>query len=163
MCDITPTTFVFNMDDEVNFDTDMQRFARFFIQHNPDQSLYPHPDPNDKKNADVWFNFDYRRKGKHHAPNLSIEKFNSPYTKPILQKTFCKGSTLWVLKPTGLNRGRGIEVFNSLEGLNEMMNQYFSRIPVLRQKKKEDEGSGTEDEEDEEEDETMKRGFYSRF
>ncbi len=35
------------------------------------------------------------------------------------------GSYLWMLKPTGLNRGRGIYVFNNLKRLEELLNQYY--------------------------------------
>ena len=157
LSEITPTTFVFNMDDEGNFDTDMQRFARFFIKHCPNQSLYPKPDPNDKRNADVWYNFDYRKKGKYNPPHLDADnKTLSPYLQPKMSKTFSNGITTWVLKPTGLNRGRGIELFNSLESLNELMIQYFSRVTETK-KKDEKEGSGSEDS-DEEQDDKKKRG-----
>lgn len=156
--DLTPTTFVFDMDDESNFDTDMQRFAKFFINHSPDPSIYSKPDPNDKRNSDVWFNFNYRKRGKYQAPNLEAVKPTSQYLKPKMAKTFSKGSTLWVLKPTGLNRGRGIEVFNSLESLNELMDQYFSRVPNL--KKRADAGTASEESEEDEEDETKKRGSF---
>jgi len=145
------------MDDEVNFDTDMQRFSQFFIKNYSDPNFYPKPDPNDKKNSDVWYNFDYRRRGKHNPPNLSVEKPTSVYLKPKMHSTFLKGFNVWVIKPTGLNRGRGIEVFNTLESLNEIMNQYFSRVPNLKQRK--EEGSGTESGDESEEDDKKKRGI----
>lgn len=138
------------MDDEVNFDSDMQAFAKYFIKYFSDKDHYPKPDPNNKKNSDVWYNFDYRKRGKYQPPSLPTEDNTSPYLKPKMKKTFSIGSNLWVLKPTGLNRGRGIEVFNSLEGLNEMMNQYFSRVPHVAKKKSEAD-SGTEESEEEEE------------
>lgn len=40
------------------------------------------------------------------------------YSKPKLCKTFISernSSYLWFLKPTGLNRGRGIRIFSTLE------------------------------------------------
>ena len=33
---------------------------------------------------------------------------------------------LWLLKPTHLNRGRGIHVFNDLDTLNKLIKQYCS-------------------------------------
>lgn len=110
------------MDDELNFDDDMQRFAKFFIKHNQDQNRYPKPDSNDKKNHSLWYNFDYRRKKSYTPANLMVEKKISPYLKPKFSKTFSKGINVWVLKPTGLNRGRGIEIFNTLEALNGFIN-----------------------------------------
>lgn len=32
---------------------------------------------------------------------------------------------LWLLKPVNLNRGRGIEVFSDLEGLEKLLNEYY--------------------------------------
>jgi len=108
--DLTPVTFCFDMDDEAHFDKDMQAFAKFFIKNNPDQNKYPHPNPNDKKNHNVWYNFDYRKKGSYHAPTQSSDgKKKSPYLKPIMGSTFLKDSNAWVLKPVGLNRGRGMK------------------------------------------------------
>ena len=148
MFDLTPLTFRFNMDDLSNFDKDMQRFAKFFIKHHPDQAKYPHPNANDKRNYNTWFNFDYRRKAAYHHYNSSEDKKKSQYLKPILHDTFLKKSNVWVLKPVGLNRGRGIEVFNSLETLNELMNECFQPTNKKDKKAKKDEGgSGSDDEE----------------
>ncbi len=144
------------MDDEVNFDTDMQRFAQFFIKNHPKQDLYPRPDALGQKGNDVWYNFDYRKRGKYTTPNLENGQITSPYLQPNMHPTFNKGFTVWVIKPTGLNRGRGIEVFNTLEQLNEIMTQYFSRVPNLAQRKEES-GSGSEDEDSEEEPEDKKK------
>ena len=33
---------------------------------------------------------------------------------------------LWLLKPTFLNRGRGIHVFSTLENLVSLINEYFN-------------------------------------
>jgi len=148
--DLTPVTFCFDMDDEAHFDKDMQAFAKFFIKNNPDQNKYSHPNPNDKKNHNVWYNFDYRKKGSYHPPTQSSDgKKKSPYLKPIMGNTFLKESNAWVLKPVGLNRGRGIEVFNSLETLNELMNECFQPTVAKKKAKKEDGTvSGGEDEEE---------------
>lgn len=37
-----------------------------------------------------------------------------------------KSSYLWLLKPTFLNRGRGIHIFNSLTQLEKLLNEYYS-------------------------------------
>ena len=34
-------------------------------------------------------------------------------------------SYLWLLKPTGLNRGRGVHVFNSLQMLEKLLIEYY--------------------------------------
>jgi Tubulin-tyrosine ligase family. len=133
------------MDDEANFDTEMQKFAKFFIKNHPDPNRYPRPDPNDKKNHSVWYNFDYRRK-KYTPANLLNEKKPSPYLKPKLHKTFLQGYNVWVLKPTGLNRGRGIEIFNTLEALNSYINVFFEGRRAKRVKKEDEYESDEEDE-----------------
>lgn len=144
--DITPLTFRFDMDDYVNFDKDMQQFAKFFITHNPDPKKYP--PPSDKKNQ-VWYNFDYRKKGSYQQPTSNSEQKVSPFLKPIMHDTFLKTANAWVLKPVGLNRGRGIEVFNTLETLNDFMNECFNPSP--KKKGKKEEGSASDGEPDEEE------------
>lgn len=43
-------------------------------------------------------------------------------------KTFTSeknSSYLWFLKPTGLNRGRGIRIFSTLEQLENLLNEYY--------------------------------------
>lgn len=50
---------------------------------------------------------------------------------------------MWILKPTFLNRGRGIHVFNSLASLEKLMSDYtegFEEKSLKKQEKKEDEG-----------------------
>jgi len=32
---------------------------------------------------------------------------------------------MWLLKPTNLNRGRGIELFSDLQELEDLLNNYF--------------------------------------
>ncbi len=113
------------MDDELNFDRDMQKFAKFFIKYHPDQNKYSKPNSSDRKNGQIWYNFDYRKKANYLLPTSSKEKKCSPYLKPIMHDTFVKNSNIWILKPVGLNRGRGIEVFNSLELLNDLLNDCF--------------------------------------
>jgi len=45
-------TFLFDMDDNTNFDTDMQKFAKFFIKHDTEMNRYQKPD---SKSHNVWF------------------------------------------------------------------------------------------------------------
>ncbi len=35
---------------------------------------------------------------------------------------------MWLLKPTGLNRGRGIEIFDSLEELEKILLDYLTAM-----------------------------------
>ena len=48
------------------------------------------------------------------------------FSKPKMYPTFIDGNNyLWLLKPTGLNRGRGIQIFNSLDQLEKMINDFY--------------------------------------
>lgn len=53
------------------------------------------------------FNFEKRTYQKYTMPLCHFDSFN-----------------LWLLKPTHLNRGRGIHVFHDLETLNKLIKQY---------------------------------------
>jgi len=167
--DLTPTTFLFDMDDEVNFDTDMQRFAKFFIKHHPEPNKYPRPNPNDRKNHNVWYDFDYRKKRCYAPPNLHNGKKISPYLKPKINKTFMQGHNVWILKPTSFNRGIGIEVFNSLEDLNTFLNAFMDGTMAKsntknekdKEKEKEKKANGGESaDESEDEDEKKKNNKF---
>ena len=140
------------MDDDVNFETDMQRFAKFFIKHDPNPSRYPKPEG--AKNQHVYYPFDFKK--KHGSTiNLNSDKKPSLYLKPKMPKSFIKGFNVWLLKPTGFNRGRGIEVFNKLETLNGFINEFFEGFvevgPNKRRPKKNDPDSGDTEESEEEE------------
>lgn len=41
-----------------------------------------------------------------------------------MRETFSGTDYLWLLKPTGLNRGRGIHVFNDLDTLISLLIDY---------------------------------------
>jgi hypothetical protein len=48
-----------------------------------------------------------------------------------------EGYNLWILKPTHLNRGRGIHIFRDLDSLQKLIKQYCSGKTVDNFKKKE--------------------------
>lgn len=53
--------------------------------------------------------------------NSDIKKKVNVLSQPINSPTYYSGaedsSYIWIFKPTGLNRGRGIEIFDTLEQL----------------------------------------------
>lgn len=58
--------------------------------------------------------------------NSDIRRKCNPLSKPVLYPCYTKeDSYIWLLKPTGLNRGRGIEIFDSLEGLQKILLNYM--------------------------------------
>jgi len=64
--------------------------------------------------------------------------FNYFYTRWSLQDTFLdqeKSSYMWLLKPTFMNRGRGIHVFNSLQSLEKIISDYSEGVEEKSLKK----------------------------
>jgi hypothetical protein len=41
------------------------------------------------------------------------------------------GQNLWVFKPNDLNRGRGVNLFNSLEQLKKLLNDYSVGVEIV--------------------------------
>ena len=42
----------------------------------------------------------------------------------LMPKTFYEGRNIWILKPTGFNRGKGIHMFETLETFDALVNDY---------------------------------------
>ena len=55
---------------------------------------------------------------------FNFEKRSS--TRFSMPQCHFDGHNLWILKPTHLNRGRGIHVFNDLDTLHKLIKQYCS-------------------------------------
>ena len=54
--------------------------------------------------------------------NSEVKKKVNAFSKPLNHPSyFAPNSYLWFLKPTGLNRGRGIEIFDSIEQLETIL------------------------------------------
>ena len=43
-----------------------------------------------------------------------------------MPKTHYEGQNVWILKPTGFNRGKGIHMFEKLETFDALVNDYRS-------------------------------------
>lgn len=70
---------------------------------------------------------------------FSFEK--NKYSKFTMPACHFDSYNLWILKPTHLNRGRGIHVFRDLDTLNKLIKQYCSgkeQEVVDKKPKKED-------------------------
>lgn len=68
-----------------------------------------------------------------------------------MPKCHFDGFNLWILKPTHLNRGRGIHVFRDLETLNHLIKQYCTGKQLDTFKCKPEEAQKDEDEQSGEE------------
>ena len=63
--------------------------------------------------------------GKKLIPNLySSDNLVSIYTKYICPPSHYVGHNLWILKPTKLNRGRGVHVFRNLDTMKDLFVYY---------------------------------------
>ena len=95
--------------------------------------------------------FEIRKKFRNFIPLPVYDKKaifgNSPYTRPKMKSIYTNGSSyLWLLKPTGFNRGRGIQIFTTLDQLEKYINEYYEgvveKIPkqqVVEEKKENEE------------------------
>ena len=77
---------------------------------------------------------------KDKSSNTKFKAFNferKSYQKFSMPLCHFDSFNLWLLKPTHLNRGRGIHVFRDLETLNKLIKQYCSGKELENFKKKE--------------------------
>lgn len=161
---MTPLTFAFDMDDTANFDGDMHRFTKFFIKNCGDAKKYASNEQSTVKraNASALFTYEFKKRSKvlHIMPNATSDKKISQYVKPKACKTYYNGTNLWLLKPTGMNRGRGIELFTTLEELNKYINQYLEgdKSAVKKKVAKPEDESDSNAESDEEAKNQAKKG-----
>jgi hypothetical protein len=64
---------------------------------------------------------EFRNKGTKSRPFHLLEKKEKNYTMPLCH---FDSYNLWILKPTHLNRGRGIHVFRDMETCHKLIKQY---------------------------------------
>lgn len=83
----------------------------------------------------IYFNFDIRTYQRP-PPGLSTKnKFINMKAENIYARhfpTLFSGKNLWMIKPSGLSRGRGIELFTTLEELKKLLH-YFTKDGVMSQ------------------------------
>lgn len=148
---ITPITFTFDMDD-ASFGDDLIAFSHFFRKYCGDPKAFCQNDNAQAKKTpgNAFFTFDFKCKGRlYHIPDTPTREKKEPsYLQPKLFKTYFQGSNLWLLKPTGLNRGMGIEIFNTLQGLNKYLNEYLEGEAMSTKKKANGSDSDSEEEKD---------------
>jgi hypothetical protein len=120
--DYIPITFLIDLDDK-GLDFDLQEFIKCYCQFMPSTD--------DSTQA-------ANKLGSLHKSPLSFSSSVkiSPFKSSSLVKnlkihdTFYHGSNLWLLKPVDYNRGRGIELFNTLDGLKTLLTN--GSLPLSR-------------------------------
>jgi hypothetical protein len=125
-----PLTFSLRMN-EPSFYSDLQNFARTFMA----LSKKVHPDtikPIDTfKDSlgnihDVFFNFelDIQQPSGIYPQNSKFTNIKASSVN--ITPMFDADKHLWILKPTLLSRGRGLELFTGLDELNRYLQMYSS-------------------------------------
>lgn len=123
--DFTPITFVIDLDKE-DCDINFQSFLQFYLNNVPKglESL--------KKPI-----VELRKRFRTFIPMSSYDRKsifgNSTYTRPKMKPVYQNESSyLWLLKPTGskvnFNRGRGIQIFQTLEQLEIYIKEYYEGV-----------------------------------
>jgi hypothetical protein len=60
--------------------------------------------------------------------NLSKDRRAVSHCKAKLVSTHFDGHNLWILKPTGFNRGRGVHVFQTIDELKKLLKDYSEGV-----------------------------------
>ena len=68
------------------------------------------------------------------VPVLSNGK-NAKYSRYSMPSNHFVGSNLWILKPTGMNRGNGIHVFKDITKLMQLINESLSNVVTIKKVK----------------------------
>lgn len=127
-----PLSFSFRLKQE-NFYEDLQKFARIFLsikEGKPPKEIMPLASENNKKLANNSIFYEY--KGVPNSKKKSNQGFKSKFSNlsgececlPMPDSLYA-GKNLWVLKPSFMSRGRGIEIFSSLEELDKLLATYL--------------------------------------
>lgn len=127
---VMPMTFSFRVN-SLHFRRDLQQFCRFFLSVKKNVPLDEIKPISQEKDAsgnpyDVYYTF------KNEFPTGNETSSFENFKVDSLNKDPClfNGKDLWMLKPSGLNRGRGLELFSTLEELNSFLDMFSKGYEV---------------------------------
>jgi hypothetical protein len=139
---LMPLTYTFDMYDR-SFDAELQDFAKLFLTFSNQtetgtfKAIKALNEDNFKKGIDLermYFDFGLKRLRNKLKTSLGLNhKADTIKMSPELDQSklllgtkilSSTGRNLWILKPNDLNRGRGIELFTSLEELKIFITEY---------------------------------------
>lgn len=113
MSEIIPPTFFLDFEDD-NLDFNIKHFLNFYFKNLPLSKVNETPK--------TFLNLN--RLQTNLSLTVASYKEESLYVSPIMSDVFLNGNSyLWFFKPNGLNRGRGIKVFNKIEELENFLNE----------------------------------------
>ena len=96
-----------------NFAAVYQALERGTTQHTATASIYPKINP----------------------PSYTSLSGVTKYARYKMPKCHFLGYNMWIFKPTGLNRGRGIHVFRSIDALKDLIVSYIKELSANEKKK----------------------------
>lgn len=117
---------------ESNFSEDLQNFTKLFLavdQKKAVVDVMPMDTFSDKygREHSIYFDYDIRTYQRP-PPNLSKKnKFINMKAETIYTinfSTLFAGKNMWMIKPSGLSRGRGLELFTKLEELKKFLHMF---------------------------------------
>lgn len=121
---LVPLTFSFRAD-EKDFYRDLQQFCKYFISLRdqiPIDKIEPKSQAKDPTGEpyDVYYDFT-----NYYEPGKEARDFKNltPNEIPPCPTLFA-GNNIWMLKPSGLNRGRGLELFTELSELDKFLRMF---------------------------------------
>ena len=126
--DTVPLTFSFRMN-EYQFEKDLQNFCRLFLSNQqkcsiddikPIRSVW---DQNLNENVDIYFDM----KICYLQRLWGGRKFENIDSKAVLKlPEYFHKKNLWIIKPSGCDRGKGVEIFKTLDELSKFLYLYSS-------------------------------------
>lgn len=128
--DIVPLTFSFRAN-ELNFRRDLQQFCRFFLATKkgvPPEEIKPVSEEKDFEGNpyDVFYAFN----NEFPSGSQTTKFLNYKPEEIVKEKCLFNKKNLWMLKPSGLNRGKGLELFTTLDELNEFLKMFAKGYDV---------------------------------
>jgi tubulin---tyrosine ligase len=125
-----PITFSYRLN-ESSFSEDLQNFALLHLAVR-DQKFTREVQPVEKfekygKEHPIYYDFELRTYQRPPFLYNNASKFYNARAHNIWAKDFptlFAGKQLWILKPSDLSRGRGLELFNTLEQLHHFLLMY---------------------------------------
>lgn len=123
-----PLTYSFRMH-EVQFEKDLQQFCRVFIANERGIApkdvpvLFVAKDDKLKEDVPVYHDFGFQFPKR----SYSGRKFqNAEYNQIKRNPNFFHEKNLWILKPSWCDRGKGVEIFKTLDELGKFLQMYTS-------------------------------------
>ena len=62
--------------------------------------------------------------GYSESNKMTVKKFTNRSSGLVMPMSHFNGQNVWILKPTGFNRGKGIHVVNTLSKLKKLIKEY---------------------------------------